>query len=47
MDGAEEMIDWFMDTAQKYNIKVWMDVHTAKGAQNGFDNGGRAQKITW
>lgn len=47
MDGAAEKIDWFLDTAAKYNITVWMDVHTAPGSQNGFDNSGLANEIIW
>jgi len=30
MDGAAEKIDWFMDTAAKYGIKVLLDVHAIK-----------------
>lgn len=40
MDGAEEKIQWFLDTAAKYGIKVLMDVHAVKNSQNGFDNSG-------
>ena len=27
MDGAKDKIQWFLDTADKYNIKVLLDVH--------------------
>jgi len=47
MDGADEQIDWMLDMCAKYNITVLMDVHTAKGSQNGFDNSGQAFTITW
>ena len=47
MDGAAEQIDKLLDWAADRNISVWMDVHTARGSQNGFDNGGRAQLVTW
>merc|ERR1711935_673512 len=47
MDGQEDYIDWMYDTCAKYNISVLMDVHSAKGSQNGFDNSGMARKITW
>jgi len=40
MDGSDKWIDWFYDTAAKYNIKVLMDVHAMKGSQNGYDNSG-------
>lgn len=47
MDGAKEKIDWLMDTAAQYNIKVLVDVHAQKDSQNGFDNSGRAYKLEW
>ena len=47
MDGAKEAIDWMMDTAQKYGLKVLLDVHAQKDSQNGFDNSGRAYKMEW
>jgi len=46
-DGAEEAIDWFMDMAAKYDIKVLLDVHAVKGSQNGFDNSGLSNVTTW
>lgn len=47
MDGAAEQVDQFLDWAAARNISVWLDVHTARGSQNGFDNGGRTQLVTW
>jgi glucan 1,3-beta-glucosidase len=47
MDGAAEKIDWFLDTAAKYNLKVLLDVHALKDSQNGFDNSGKASDLTW
>lgn len=47
MDGAAEKIEWMLDTCAKYEIDVLIDVHTAKDSQNGFDNGGRAWRVTW
>lgn len=46
MDGAEEKIDWFLDTCAKYGIKVLFDVHGMKGSQNGFDNSGH-MSLEW
>jgi glucan 1,3-beta-glucosidase len=40
MDGAAEKIEWFLDTAAKYGLKVLLDVHALKDSQNGFDNSG-------
>lgn len=39
-EGADDKIQWFLDTAEKYNIKVLLDVHAVKDSQNGFDNSG-------
>jgi len=47
MDGAKEKIDWLMDMAYIYNIKVLIDVHAQKDSQNGFDNSGWAQDMQW
>lgn len=47
MDGATEKIDWLLDTAAKYSIKVLIDVHAMKGSQNGFDNSGQTTRLTW
>jgi len=30
MDGAEDQIQWVLDTCAKYNIGVLIDVHTAR-----------------
>ena len=27
MDGADDMIDWMLDTCEKYGIQVWLEVH--------------------
>lgn len=47
MDGAAEIVDRALDWAAKYNMTVLIDVHTAIGSQNGFDNGGRGTLTTW
>ena len=47
MDGADEKIQWLLDTAAKYNLKVLLDVHGVKGSQNGFDNSGMANRVEW
>mmetsp|Transcript_7556 Transcript_7556/g.22405 ORF Transcript_7556/g.22405 Transcript_7556/m.22405 type:complete len:548 (-) Transcript_7556:43-1686(-) len=31
----------------KYDVKVWLDLHTAPGSQNGFDNSGHFGVATW
>ncbi|MDF2698941.1 MAG: hypothetical protein K0Q49_497 [Haloplasmataceae bacterium] len=40
-------IDKAMDLAKKYQLKVLLDLHTAPGCQNGFDNGGVTGVIDW
>jgi glucan 1,3-beta-glucosidase len=47
MDGAKEKIDWLYDMAAKYGLKVLLDVHAMKGSQNGFDNSGTTNRVTW
>ena len=32
MDGAEDEVDWFYEMADKYDIKVLLDVHAVKGS---------------
>jgi hypothetical protein len=33
--------------AREFGLKVWLDLHTAPGSQNGFDNSGRLGNLTW
>jgi glucan 1,3-beta-glucosidase len=40
-------IDRAMTWAEDHNIKVLLDLHTAPGCQNGFDNGGVAGLLEW
>lgn len=47
MDGAEDKIQWFLDTCSKYKIDVLLDVHCVKDSQNGFDNSGQARDVIW
>ena len=47
MDGAKDYISKMMDWCAARNISVLLDVHTARGSQNGFDNGGLGYKTTW
>ena len=46
-DGAADKVQWLLDTAQKYDIKVLLDVHAVIGSQNGFDNSGLSNYTTW
>ena len=47
MDGSIEKIQWFLDTCEKYGLKVLIDIHAAKDSQNGFDNSGKAWSFNW
>lgn len=47
MDGSAEYVDKILDWAAAYNITVLLDVHTARGSQNGYDNGGRDWHVHW
>lgn len=40
-------LDRAMDWAAKHNLSVLLDLHTAPGCQNGFDNGGIEGVCTW
>jgi len=46
-DGAADKVEWFLDTADKYGLKVLLDVHTMRDSQNGFDNSGKASNFEW
>ena len=46
-DGATDYIDWLMDTAATYGIKVLLDVHAMKDSQNGYDNSGLSAITEW
>ncbi|KAJ1930078.1 hypothetical protein IWQ60_000621 [Tieghemiomyces parasiticus] len=43
LDHVWRVVEW----ARKYQMKVMLDVHTAPGSQNGFDNSGREGQIGW
>lgn len=40
-------LDWAMEMAQKYNLKVLIDLHGAPGSQNGLDHGGKIGDASW
>lgn len=42
-----EHIDWALAMAQKYNLKVLLDFHGARGSQNGNDHSGRIGPADW
>ena len=42
-----EYLDWAMTMAEKYNLAVLIDLHGAKGSQNGKDHSGRVGRSNW
>lgn len=40
-------IDWAFDMASKYNLKVLLDFHAARGSQNGNDHSGQIGSANW
>ncbi len=45
--GCAEYLDRAFDWAEKYKIKVLIDLHTVPDGQNGFDNGGICGVCKW
>lgn len=45
--GCIEYLDRAFDWAQKYKLKVLIDLHTVPGSQNGYDNGGLTGVCKW
>jgi glucan 1,3-beta-glucosidase len=40
-------VDWAFDMAEAYGISILLDLHAAKGSQNGNDHSGRIGKAEW
>ncbi len=40
-------LDWAMGMAERYHLNVLIDLHAAKGSQNGKDHSGRIGKVEW
>ena len=47
MLGCIEYVDKAMDWAEKYGLKILLDLHTVPGSQNGYDNGGITGVCKW
>lgn len=45
--GCIEELDKAFSWAEKYGLKVLIDLHTVPGSQNGFDNGGISGVCKW
>jgi len=45
--GCIEYVDKAFDWAEKYGLKILLDLHTVPGSQNGYDNGGLTGVCKW
>lgn len=45
--GCIEYLDKAFDWAEKFDLKILIDLHTAPDSQNGFDNGGLTGVVKW
>lgn len=45
--GCVEYVDMAFDWAEKYGLKILLDLHTVPGSQNGYDNGGITGVCKW
>lgn len=45
--SAAEELDWALLQANKYGLKVLLDLHGAPGSQNGWDHSGKQGPIEW
>ena len=44
---SREQLDWAMEMAEKYSLRVIIDVHGLPGSQNGRDHSGRVGRSKW
>lgn len=45
--GYIDQLDFAFEWAEKYHMKILLDLHAVKGGQNGFDNSGCCGLCTW
>lgn len=45
--ACDSYLDWAMEMADKYELKVLIDLHGAKGSQNGNDHSGKKGAALW
>lgn len=45
--GCIEYLDKAFDWAEKWNMRILIDLHTVPGSQNGYDNGGICGVCSW
>lgn len=44
---TRKRIDWVMKMAEKYGLLVLIDLHAAKGSQNGYEHSGKIGAVGW
>lgn len=47
ISGASKYVDRLFEWAEKYGLKVILDLHAAPGSQNGWDHSGCSGEIGW
>lgn len=47
VDGGHRYVDQLFNWAEKYGLKVILDVHGAPGSQNGHDHSGQTGRVGW
>lgn len=45
--GADQYLEQAIGWARNAGLKVWIDLHGAPGSQNGFDNSGLRDQVSW
>lgn len=45
--AGAKYLDWAVEMAEKYKLKVLLDLHGVKGSQNGKDHSGRVGRSNW
>jgi glucan 1,3-beta-glucosidase len=45
--GAIKYLDWALETAATYGMRILIDLHAAPGSQNGWDHSGKSGRIAW
>lgn len=46
-ENAFELVDWFLEMAKKYDLKVILDMHGVVGGQSGHEHSGTRKKEFW
>ena len=46
-ENPYKWVDWFLEMAQKYDLKVILDMHTTPGGQSGYEHSGTRTMDFW